>query len=311
MKSKGLFALVICTVLGIGIISCGAKNEDSKSGGDSSIGYNDNLNINTLDSIKTSIEELVRNYKDRVAVYYYNLNTNEEYSLNKDMQFVAASLKKIPLAMQIGDKLNSGEISLLDTVAYNYDLDFQGGTGILQNEENIGERTIEELLTLSITYSDNIAYNMLNRLCNNTLIDYINTIVSEKVEVEPYVKFSATQSFEILYKLYSNKDVNPYYSQIIELMKSTDFKEMTDKYLPEGTVAHKIGSYYRYYHDAAIISGKDPYILVVLTKDVGILNEALEFSTDEEERNLIDWGEEAWELIARISKEIYDISQVN
>lgn len=78
-----------------------------------------------------------------------------------------------------------------------------------------------------------------------------------------------------------------------------------DKYLPYEKVAHKIGSYYRYYHDIGIVYGKEIYALVVMTKDIGELSQ--EYKQDEDEINLLDYGKEASELIANISYEIYNL----
>lgn len=81
--------------------------------------------------------------------------------------------------------------------------------------------------------------------------------------------------------------------------------------IEDGAVAHKIGNYYRYYHDIGIVYGENPYILAILTKDIGELsNEALE-DGGEEKRYLLDWGDKGCELIAQLSKEIYTIVEEN
>ena len=112
---------------------------------------------------------------------------------------------------------------------------------------------------------------------------------------------------KILYNLYTNPNNNPYYSLIIEHLKDTEFNDSINKYLPDGSVSHKIGSYFRSYHDAGIIFGKQDYILVVLTKDIGELVVHPDFKDDDEDRYVVDWGKEAFELIAQISKTIYEI----
>lgn len=56
-----------------------------------------------------------------------------------------------------------------------------------------------------------------------------------------------------------------------------------------------------------IIFAKETFLLVVLTKDIGELTNDPSFIADEEERYLVDWGKGAFELIANISKCIYDI----
>ena len=261
-----------------------------------------------LDTIIESLDNVIGDYKDNIALYYYNFDSKEEYSINEDVYHVTASLKKIPLAMQVLDKVQAGEITL-DTEIEYLPSDFADGTGILQFEEYIGKRTIKDLLELSMIESDNIAFNMMNRLCDYTLIDYVNTILGENSMIieNDMTKLTAKHNFQILHRLYTNPTENPYYHLIIDYLKNTAFNDSMNKYIPKDKVSHKIGSYFRSYHDSGIIFAKETFLLVVLTKDIGELTNDPSFIADEEERYLVDWGKGAFELIANISKCIYDI----
>ena len=262
----------------------------------------------SIDEIIKCIDENTNDFKDKMALYYYNFDTDEEYFFNEDTYFVAASLKKVPLVMQVLDKVYKCELSLNDEIKYIESSDYATGTGILQFEDNIGSRSIDELIKLSIIESDNIAYNMLNRVCGNTLTEYIENITSDyTANDDEYPKLTAKQNFEILYRLYKNPDNNPYYSTVIELMKETEFHDRLDKYIAYEKVSHKIGSYYRYYHDMGFIFAEETYLLVVLSKDIGELSNSPEFTPEQEERIVIDWGDEACEVIAVLSKSIFNI----
>ena len=270
----------------------------------------ENTSTYSMNTIISTINNLTENYKDNIGLYYYNFNTKDEYSFNEDKYFVAASLKKVPLAMQVLDKVQNGELTLDTEITYNHETDESSGTGTLQYEKYIGSRPISELIELSIVESDNIAYNMLNRICNNTLREYTRNLVDDySIPDGEHTKLTAKQNFKILYNLYENPNNNEHYPLLIDLLKQTSFHDRLDKYIPYDNVAHKIGSYYRYYHDAGIIFGKENYILVILTKDIGELVSTSTSQQDSEERNLVDWGDEACDLIGRISKSIYDIIQ--
>lgn len=261
-----------------------------------------------LDEIIEALDETIREYKDNISLYYYNFDTKEKYSINEDVYHITASLKKIPLAMQVLDKVYAGEFTL-DTEIEYLSSDFADGTGILQFEENIGSQPIRYLLELSMTESDNIAFNMLNRLCGNTLVEYIDNLLGENSMLidNGVTKLTAKHHFEILYRLYSNPNKNPYYIYIINYLKNTAFNDSMNKYISKDKVAHKIGSYFRSYHDSGIVFAKETFLLVVLTKDIGELTDDPKFNEDDEDRYLIDWGKGAFELIAQISKCIYDI----
>lgn len=256
-----------------------------------------------LTSIDEVVEDVVGEYRDNVSIYFKNLNTNEEYILNEDTYYVAASTTKVPLAMMILDKVSSGMLSLDDTISY-IEADYEEGTGSLAYSEPIPDITVDEALYLSIVESDNIAKNMLTRISRSSVTDYTRSITG--YSDIPYGNYTTARQFGImLEKLYKNPDNNPYYEKLLNYMTKTIFHSGLDKYLDYSKVAHKIGTYYRYYHDVGIVYGADPYILVVLTKDIGELGGDLNSDSDED-IYLLDWGDKAFEMIAEISKGIYD-----
>lgn len=261
---------------------------------------------NKFEDIVETLNIMSVEYGENIGIYYYNFDTDESYEINEGTPFVSASLKKLAMVMQILDKIQVGELSLDAEIEY-MSKDYADGTGTLQFEEVIGKRTIKELLDLAILESDNIAYNMLNRVCDYTLLDYTSDILGETIAKEEYTKLTAKQTFKLLNRLYTNPGGNEYYEKVLELMKMTAFNDTLDKNIPKDKVAHKIGSYFRYYHDAGIIYAKETYSLVILTKDIGELSDDPKYTIDQEERHVIDWGEEANNLIASISEKVYNI----
>lgn len=263
-------------------------------------GFNINYEIeveNFNKDIENMVEEIAGDYKNNIAIYYCKLDGSKEYYFNNDKIFIAASLTKVPQAMEVIDKVNKGEINLYDVIEYCEE-DYEEGTGILKYNEEIGGVTVREALELSLRYSDNIANNMLNRVCGYDINEYISRLTGEDITVGNLT--TAREQGEIYYNLYSDDK----YSLIIDLLKESYCHDRIDKYLEREIIAHKFGNYYRYFHDGGIIYEKNPYILVVLTKDIGKLSENLEGVECGEEIPLIDGGEEAKELIAKISKAI-------
>lgn len=311
---KNVF-IIILILFGYLFITLAIKDEKEKSVGvfnkgisnDSYVGSDDEKS--KVDILQNEIDEIVtRNiegYEDNVSVYYYNFDTNEEYTYNANKYYLAASTTKVPLSMLVFDDVYNGKYSL-DTEIEYIDEDYEEGTGVLYYQDYIEPLTVEEAAYLSIVYSDNVAKNMLKRIGSKSYYEYICSIVGENQEQEGN-HYTAKELGEVLKKLYYNEEENPYYDKIIEYMKETVFHTRLDKYLPYDKVAHKIGSYYRYYHDMGIIYGKENYALVVLTKDIGELQEVYFGDEDADERNLLDFGEEAEELIANISYEIYNL----
>jgi beta-lactamase class A len=260
-------------------------------------------NEETSYRIDKKISEIAGIYKDNISIYYKNLDTEEEYLLNPDRYYIAASTTKVPLCMMILDQVFEGALNLEDEIYYEEE-DDEDGSGVLYYLEDVTNVTIGEAVRLSIIESDNVAKNMLRRISEISITDYLIDITGdESIPYENYI--TARQLYMVLDRLYENPNNNPYYELLIDYMTKTVFHDRLDKYIPHDIVAHKIGDYYRYYHDCGIIYGKDDYIIVILTRDIGNLSDEAYNDGTEDERYLLDWGSQAYEIIGNISKEIY------
>lgn len=260
-------------------------------------------NEETSYKIDKKISEIAGSYKDNISIYYKNLDTEEEYLLNPDRYYIAASTTKVPLCMMILDQVFEGALNLEDEIYYEEE-DDEDGSGVLYYLEDVTNVTIGEAVRLSIIESDNVAKNMLRRISEISITDYLIDITGdESIPYENYI--TARQLYVVLDRLYENPNNNLYYELLIDYMTKTVFHDRLDKYIPHDIVAHKIGDYYRYYHDCGIIYGKDDYIIVILTRDIGNLSDEAYNDGTEDERYLLDWGSQAYEIIGNISKEIY------
>ncbi|CAM2077435.1 MAG: serine hydrolase [uncultured Clostridium sp.] len=251
----------------------------------SSLSYEERLNFlfNTSYSLSDRISVFLSSEIDNVGLVYYDLSSDETIKINEDLEFTAASTYKVGLNLLFYYLASQGEIDLNTYISYNSS-DYEEGTGILYTYSSIDSYTIQELLDLSIVYSDNIATNMLGRYLGG------HAIVREKLYDLLDIDFSAKGNyitanleFKILKYIYKHKsDIN--FSHLIDILTKTEFHDRLDKYIPQEIVAHKVGSYDSYIHDVGIILDDSPYILVIYTYDL----------------------ENAEEKIAQISKAIYE-----
>ncbi len=220
-----------------------------------------------LDTLEKNIRELVGANVDNFGLVYYDTKSKKSIEINANKQFMAASTIKIPINMLMYDMVQNKEIDINEKLKYE-ECDYEDGAGVLQGSDLSKPIALKTLSEFSIIYSDNIAINMLLRKVGyENRYNYIEKVVGHAIEHEGN-NTTPRDSFKILERLYSNPDNNKYYKNIIETMKKTEYNDRIDKYIPKEIVAHKIGDYAEYVNDIAIVCKENPYILVVLTKEI-------------------------------------------
>lgn len=231
-----------------------------------------NYNID-IDTLKQEIKDIIGS-RD-ISVSFYNFNSLQEFSINGDDMYFAASVSKIHTVMNLYDYAYENNIDLKNINIKYISSDFQGGSGILQNVSNLANKSynLEYLAEIAIRYSDNIARNMIIRYMSNkrsTISYYKNIVESNYVLKDNNYIMSSNWAIKIIKKIYYNESENPYYDKLILDMKNTASSSNIAEYLDKDKVAHKIGQMYLngylYSNDAAIIYSDSQYALTVFTK---------------------------------------------
>lgn len=209
-----------------------------------------------------------------VGVTYVDLTTGKQLSVNGKKEFYSASTIKVPLAMMVADKVQAGSLKWDDQLTFNEKEDYEDGTGIIINniQPNYSLRTLQEY---SITYSDNIAKNMLYDTFGGDVAAkkalYAHFLQKETDWDD--AKFTSEDAAKILKILFEEKSSNSEYQTIYNYMKNTVFHERMETPTTSGKVAHKIGSYAGFLHDIGILETEHPFILTIFTNgetDAGI-----------------------------------------
>lgn len=247
----------------------------------------DNINLANMDRIERA-EKIARDYigSKNVGVYYIDLNTGRSFGINENKVYYSASTGKLPAILYTQKKLNEGSITADTQFEYHdYVNDIpgamiRGGTGILQNKVTDGQLVnVKTLLQYTCSYSDNLASNMLGYyVCDKNDGDfksYISKVIGRSIGT--FAKEFSAKEVALLMRGIHNQGGQA----ILSLQKTSWDKVKIPKYLPV-KVAHKIGINGAYNHDVAVVYGKNPYIISIMTKG----------SSDE--------------FISQLSKRIYD-----
>ena len=231
--------------------------------------------------LKYGLESRISSFRGQSGIVVKDLTHGWQYSLNKDTLFPSASMVKIAIMAAVFQAAQEGRISLHDqmTLAAAHKT---SGSGTLKNAPAGTRLSVEELVRLMVTASDNTATNMLiDRLGFDYYNDFFkktglsSTNLSRKMMafaerrkgVENYT--TAQDMALILEKIYRRELVDRQVSErCLGFLLEQKVRDRIPKKLPEQTaVAHKTGLERFVYHDAGIVfTARGDFLICVLTR---------------------------------------------
>lgn len=245
---------------------------------------------------RAEIERLIKTSGAEVGVAWRPLDarSGEAILINPDLSVHAASTMKVPVMIELFRQVELGQRNLDDTVVVtNQFTSIQDGSPytLSATEDSDGEiykalgsrLSFRQLVEASIVVSSNLATNILiEHLGASNVQATIDRMGANGVKVlrgvEDQKAFDAgknnTTSARGLLVLFDaigkGTAVSPAASKMmVEILSRQQFNEGIPAGLPEGTkVAHKTGWITRIRHDAGLVYGPRPYVLVVLTRGI-------------------------------------------
>ena len=214
--------------------------------------------------------------------------------IEPDKTFHAASTMKLPVMIELFRQAEAGQLrladplpivnefhSIVDGSVYHLNV---GDDSDAEVYKAVGKTmTLRELCEAMITVSSNLAANLLiERLgvenIRATVARLGATGMNVRRGVEDQKAFdqglnnttTARGLAVLLQKLARGKAVDARSdAEMVAILKRQKFNDGIPAGLPEGTpVAHKTGTITKIHHDAAIVYGRRPYVLVVLIRGI-------------------------------------------
>lgn len=231
--------------------------------------------------LKKSIERELKGFDGTAGVVIKDLDVDWEIVSNENTLIPSASMVKIPIMMAYFYASNEGSIDLKSKISLTDKAKSQG-SGLLKNARAGKQFSIEELIYLMITQSDNTAANMLiDRLGFDALSGYFlrlglkQTNLSREMMdfklrrkgVENYT--TAREMAYLLEKMYRGRFLNADISKkCMQILAGQKVNDRIPKKLPGGmVVAHKTGLEYGLCHDAGVVyTDNGNFLICVLTK---------------------------------------------
>jgi beta-lactamase class A len=263
-------------------------------------------------TLRDRVLTIIANSGAEVAVALRTLDGRDELLLDVDRPFHAASTMKVPVMIELFRQAEAGTLSLdeplpirnefhsiVDGSVYQLDV---GDDSDSEVYKAVGRTlTVRQLCEAMITVSSNFAANLLiERLGVENIRKTVTRLGADGMQVLRGVEDN--KAFEkglnntttargllmLLEKIEKGEAVSAKAdAEMLSILKRQQFNNAIPAGLPKGVVVgHKTGNITKIHHDAAIVYGDRPYVLVVLV------------------RGLQDEGHSA-ALIASISREVW------
>ena len=209
----------------------------------------------------------------RLGVVWQSLNGAFDVRHNADARFPAASVIKVPILLELHNRAAQNGLSLDEKVVLQPHHKV-GGAGVLLELHDGLELTLDDLGRLMTVVSDNTASNLL---IDRLGMDAVNRWMKNEGLQDSHLgrRFMETPSKD------RDNWMTPADAALcmqaarklaaaLEILKRQQYREKIPLLLPCDTVvAHKTGELEGVRHDAALVEGPHPYVLVLFTAEGG------------------------------------------
>jgi beta-lactamase class A len=237
------------------------------------------LTSDPIDELQAKLASAVMHAPGRVGIAIEDLATGETSGINANANLPAASTIKIPVMVEVFKQMEAGALDLNTTVTMEAS-DRDWGWGDMADAAIGTQRTVNQLLWLMITQSDNTATNMLIRTVgrahiNRTmaalgmrqtrLSDYIR---SESDSIRYALRTSPKDMLTLLDKIARERLVDEWSSrEMLAILAGQHHNGLLPAPLPAGLkIAHKTGSLHDTLNDVGIVyRDNEPYVIAVMT----------------------------------------------
>jgi beta-lactamase class A len=201
------------------------------------------------------------------GVYLEELGSGATIGVGDTSELEAASVIKIPEALYLLREVDAGQVKMDDEVTLEAG-DFMGGTGSLDGTAHPGDQySYGQLITLLIEQSDNTAWLALRRVLGDSSIDaYAASIGAGDCQQETDW-CSARSAGHTMAQLARGRLVSAASTRLLlNLLESTIFNDRINWYLPNVTIAHKVGMDTGVRNDCGVVYlSSDPFAICVFT----------------------------------------------
>ena len=245
-------------------------------------------------TLEARVRQLIEASGAEVAVAMRTLDGRSELLIDPDKKFHAASTMKVPIMIELFRQAEAGTLRLDEQLPIRNEFHsivdgsvYQLSVGDDSDKEvyaRIGKTmTLRELCDAMITVSSNFAANLLiervgaenvrktvTRLGGDGML-VLRGVEDQKAFDKGMNNETTARALHVLMlRIAQGQAVSPKAdAEMAAILKRQQFHDAIPAGLPAGTaVGHKTGTITKIHHDAAIVYGPRPYVLVVLVRGI-------------------------------------------
>jgi beta-lactamase class A len=245
-------------------------------------------------ALETELKTIIAASGAEVAVAFKTLDGRSQVLIDADKPFHAASTMKVPVMIELFKQAKAGRLSLDDSLAIRnefrsivdgspYSLSAGDDSDTVVYAEIGKTMTLRQLCDAMITVSSNFAANLLIDKLGATTIDattkslgadgmrVLRGVEDQKAFDKGLNNSTTARALLVLFeRLAQHTAVGAQAdAEMIDVLKRQAFNDAIPAGLPPGTlVAHKTGNITRIHHDAGIVFGPRPYVVVLLVRGI-------------------------------------------
>jgi len=245
-------------------------------------------------TLETRVRKLIDASGAEVAVALRTVDGRSELLIDPDTKFHAASTMKVPIMIELFHQAEAGTLSLDERLPVNNEFHsivdgsvYQLSVGDDSDAKvyaQVGKTmTLRDLCEAMITVSSNFAANLLiervgaenvrktvARLGADGMV-VLRGVEDQKAFDKGLNNETTARALEVLMlKIAQGQAVSAKAdAEMAAILERQTFHDAIPAGLPDGTVVgHKTGNITKIHHDAAIVYGPRPYVLVVLVRGI-------------------------------------------
>lgn len=245
-------------------------------------------------ALTARVQRLIGASGAEVAVVMKTLDGRDEIRIDPDKTFHAASTMKVPVMIELFRQAEAGTLSLDEALAVRNEFHSIVDGSVYQlsvDDDSDAEvykavgrtMTLRQLCDVMITVSSNFAANLLiervgaaNVRATVERLGATGMVVMRGVEDQKAFDKGMNNTTTagalavLMEKLAKGEAVSRKAdAQMVAILKRQKFRDAIPSGVPDGIeVAHKTGSITKIHHDAAIVYGPRPYVLVLLVRGI-------------------------------------------